>query len=72
MNLLKLLMGRGCAHRFSWPRIDDAGNHYQVCPDCGAAYRYDWKTMRRTEHLLAEPSTRSTRSAAVPPRPWQA
>jgi len=53
MNFLKLLLGSGCAHRFSWPRIDENGCHYQICPDCGIAYEYDWKTMRRTEHLLA-------------------
>lgn len=53
MNFIKLLFGKGCAHRFSWPRVDDKGRHYQVCLDCGIAYEYDWKTMRRTDHLWA-------------------
>ncbi len=53
MNFLKMLLGRGCSHQFSWPRTDDKGCHYQICSHCGAAYEYDWDTMRRTEHLLA-------------------
>jgi hypothetical protein len=51
MNYLKMLFGRGCSHRFSWPRIDAGGHHYQICSDCGTAYEYDWKMMRRTERL---------------------
>jgi hypothetical protein len=31
MNFLRRLLGRGCTHGFSWPRIDDDGRHYQVC-----------------------------------------
>ncbi len=54
MNLLKQLLHRGCTHRFSWPRIDDSGNHYQICLSCGTAYEYDWKTMRRSGKLLAQ------------------
>ena len=53
MNFLKVLIG--CSHRFSWPRIDDNGCHYQICADCGTAYEYDWKMMKRTEHLLVTP-----------------
>lgn len=53
MNFLKMILGKGCAHTFSWPRIDDKGEHYQICSQCGIAYHYDWKRMRRTEHLLA-------------------
>jgi len=52
MNFLKQLFGRGCQHRFSWPRIDSGGHYYQICPDCGTAYEYDWTLMSRTERLL--------------------
>ncbi len=52
MNFLKSLLGRGCTHRFSWPRIDDDGRHYQICLACGTAYEYDWSGMRRTDRLL--------------------
>jgi hypothetical protein len=53
MNLLKMFLGRGCSHRFTWPRIDDQGRHYQICLLCGTAYEYDWSMMRRTDRLLA-------------------
>jgi hypothetical protein len=52
VKFLKLLLRRGCTHRFSWPRIDDDGRHYQICLACGTAYEYDWKMMRRTSRLL--------------------
>ena len=52
MNFLKQLFGRGCQHRFAWPRIDLTGNHYQMCSRCGTAYEYDWIMMRRTERLV--------------------
>lgn len=52
VNFLKLLLRQGCTHRFSWPRIDDNGRHYQICLSCGTAYEYDWRTMRRTGRLL--------------------
>jgi hypothetical protein len=52
VKLLKLLLRQGCTHRFSWPRIDDCGRHYQICLACGAAYEYDWEMMRRTNRLL--------------------
>ena len=32
MSLLKRFFGRGCSHRFTWPRIDADGRHYQICP----------------------------------------
>jgi len=54
LNLLKQLLHRGCTHRFSWPRVSQSGNHYQVCLDCGAAYEYDWQKMRRSKKLLAQ------------------
>jgi hypothetical protein len=52
MNFLKRLFGQGCSHRFTWPRIDDSGRHYQICPRCGTAYECDWRMMRRTDRLL--------------------
>ena len=54
MKLLKLLLRQGCTHRFSWPRIDENGRHYQICLACGTAYEYDWRMMRRTDRLLAQ------------------
>jgi hypothetical protein len=53
MNFLKQLLGKGCTHRFSWPRIDNDGRHYQICLTCGTAYEYDWSMMRQTGRLLA-------------------
>ena len=53
MNFWKLITGRACTHRFSWPRIDAAGHHYQICLLCGTAYEYDWTMMRRTNRLIA-------------------
>ena len=53
MNFLKRFFGRGCSHRFAWPRIDTNGRHYQICLLCGTAYEYDWRLMRRTGWLLA-------------------
>ena len=32
MNFLKRLFGQGCSHRFTWPRIDANGRHYQTMP----------------------------------------
>jgi hypothetical protein len=52
MAFLTRLFGRGWSHRFSWPRIDANGHHYQICSVCGTAYEYDWTMMRRTERLL--------------------
>ncbi len=67
MNFLKKLVGRGCAHRFSWPRIDADGRHYQICLACGAAYEYDWEAMRRTDHLLT-PDRASLESMLIWPQ----
>ena len=53
MNFFKKLLGRGCSHRFSWPRIDAEGRHYQICLLCGTAYEYDWRLMCQTGRLLA-------------------
>jgi hypothetical protein len=55
VKLLKLLLRQGCTHRFSWPRIDGNGRHYQICLACGTAYEYDWEMMRRTDRPLAVP-----------------
>ena len=33
-------------------RTDSDGRHYQICVDCGTAYQYDWKKMRRTHRLV--------------------
>jgi len=52
VKLLKFFLRQGCTHRFSWPRIDDDGRHYQICLACGTAYEYDWSMMRRTDRLL--------------------
>ena len=53
MNFLRRLFGQGCFHRFTWPRIDSNGHHYQICSICGTAYEYNWKMMKRTKHPLA-------------------
>jgi hypothetical protein len=53
MNFLKHLLQQACPHRFSWPRIDEQGRHYQICLACGTAFEYDWRMMRRTGRLLA-------------------
>ena len=64
VNFLKLLLRQGCTHRFSWPRIDDNGRHYQICLACGTAYEYDWRMMRRTGRVALE-----TNPGNVPMRP---
>ena len=53
MGFLKRVFARSCSHRFTWPRLDGNGQHYQICLTCGSAYEYDWKTMRLTDKLLA-------------------
>ncbi len=60
MNFLKQLLHRGCTHRFSWPRVDENGRHYQTCLSCGAAYEYDWRKMKRMRKLLATTFTPSS------------
>lgn len=52
MAFLMRLFGAGCMHRFSWPRVDTHGRHYQICSVCGIAYEYDWKMMRQTERVV--------------------
>ena len=50
-KLLEVLMLGRCSHEFSWPRRATDGDYYQVCLLCAAEYKYDWKTMRRTERV---------------------
>lgn len=60
-KLLDVFMLGRCAHEFSWPRRSADGSYYQVCLVCAAEYKYDWKTMRRTERVeasAAEPATK--------------
>jgi hypothetical protein len=52
MSFLKRVLGRGCSHRFTWPRLGSNGQHYQICLNCGSAYEYDWMGMRLTGRLL--------------------
>jgi hypothetical protein len=51
MRFLRRLLTRFCSHRFTWPRLDGNGSHYQICLLCGTAYEYDWQSMRRTNQL---------------------
>ncbi|HXX28886.1 MAG TPA: PilZ domain-containing protein [Terriglobales bacterium] len=50
-KMLEVLMLGRCSHEFSWPRRTGDGDYYQVCLLCAAKYKYDWKTMRRTERV---------------------
>lgn len=50
-KLLDVIMLGRCAHEFSWPRRAADGSYYQVCLVCAAEYKYDWKTMRRTQRV---------------------
>lgn len=62
-KLLDVLMLGRCSHEFSWPRRGSDGDFYQVCLVCAAEYKYDWKTMRRTErveHAAAQGSGESS------------
>jgi PilZ domain-containing protein len=62
-KLLDVLMLGRCSHEFSWPRRGNDGDFYQVCLVCAVEYKYDWKTMRRTERVeraSAESTSEST------------
>jgi PilZ domain len=64
-KLLDVLMLGRCSHEFSWPRRGSDGDFYQVCLVCAAEYKYDWKTMRRTErieHAAAQGTAESTQT----------
>lgn len=54
------MLGR-CSHEFSWPRRTADGSYYQVCMLCATQYKYDWKTMRRTERVDATAEETPTR-----------
>src|ERR1700741_1464512 len=61
-KLMDVFMLGRCSHEFSWPRRAADGDYYQVCLLCAVEYKYDWKTMRRTErveHLTAEGAAES-------------
>jgi len=63
-KLLDVLMLGRCSHEFSWPRRATDGYYYQVCLLCAAEYKYDWKTMKRTERVetsATEPATSTPR-----------
>jgi len=72
-KLLDVLMLGRCSHEFSWPRRAADGDYYQVCLLCAAEYKYDWKTMRRTQRVdptaqgTAETGSRRSRSHARKP-----
>ncbi len=68
-KLLDVLMLGRCAHEFSWPRRAQDGSYYQVCLVCAAEYKYDWKTMRRTERLETCPAEPATRRRAHTKKP---
>src|SRR5215510_4723771 len=67
MDVLKL--GR-CSHEFSWPRRADDGDYYQVCLLCAVEYKYDWKTMRRTERLERSEASRPKRRSHSQKPTW--
>ena len=69
MDVLRL--GR-CSHEFSWPRRADDGDYYQVCLLCAAEYKYDWKTMRRTERMerVAGEASRTRRRSHTQKPTW--
>ena len=73
-KLLDVLMLGRCSHEFSWPRRGGDGDFYQVCLVCAAEYKYDWKTMRRTERVErtgpAEPAQTRHRSAHTRKPTW--
>jgi len=60
-KLLDVFMLGRCSHEFSWPRRTADGSYYQVCLLCAAEYRYDWKTMRRTERVESSPTETATK-----------
>src|SRR5262249_7581812 len=59
-KLMDVLMLGRCSHEFSWPRRAADGDFYQVCLLCAAEYKYDWKTMKRTERVDRSAAVEST------------
>ena len=70
MRLLERLLQQTCSHRFTWPRIDTFGRHYQICLDCGTAYEYDWDGMRQTGRLRPLPSVAEAANTADKSAAW--
>jgi len=70
MKFLRQLFVNTCSHRFSWPRVDSAGRHYQICLDCGSEYAYDWKGMRQTGRLQPLPAIASAENASRTANGW--
>ncbi len=66
-KLMDVLMLGRCSHEFSWPRRAADGDYYQVCLACAVKYKYDWKTMKRTDRveLAEEESSTVTRRSRV-------
>ena len=67
-KMLDVLMLGRCSHEFSWPRRTGDGDYYQVCLLCAAEYKYDWKTMRRTERVDRNPVENAEEEANTRPR----
>jgi hypothetical protein len=65
-QFIKKLIENLCPHRFSWPHSGARGQDYQVCLICGAAYEYDWVSMRRTGRVIT-PSDAQTDSVSQKP-----
>jgi len=70
MKFLERLLRQTCAHRFTWPRADAFGRHYQICLDCGARYGYDWEGMRQTGRLEPLPSVAAAVNDSHKPASW--
>jgi len=70
MKLLQRLLQQTCSHRFTWPRTDGFGRHYQICLRCGTAYEYDWDGMRQTGRLKPLPSVAAAENASEKPPEW--
>jgi len=68
-KLLDVFMLGRCAHEFSWPRRSADGSYYQVCLVCAAEYKYDWKTMRRTERVETSPAEPATKRRSHTKKP---
>ena len=67
-KMLDVLMLGRCSHEFSWPRRTGDGDYYQVCLLCAAEYKYDWKTMRRTERVDHGEAENAEEEASTRPR----
>jgi hypothetical protein len=70
MRFLQRLLQQACSHRFTWPRSDEFGRHYQICLDCGTAYEYDWNGMRQTGRPYPLPSVAAAANPSEKPGEW--